>query len=67
MVSFSDEGFVTREELEAMLAERGEVRVSDFDFQRYVGAHIGIHNPAGERVGTVGRLRNTERLFVVGP
>ena len=31
---------------------------------RYVGAKIGIHNPRGEKVGTVGRLTNTEYLFV---
>lgn len=65
VMSFNDEGFVTREELEAMLSRRGDVRVVDFDYKRYVGATIGIHNRAGERVGTVGRLRNTESLFVV--
>jgi adenine-specific DNA-methyltransferase len=32
---------------------------------RYVGARIGIHNPKGEKVGQVGRLRNVEHLFVV--
>jgi adenine-specific DNA-methyltransferase len=32
-----------------------------------VGAKIGIHNPRGEKVGTIGRLRNRELLFVVGP
>ena len=37
------------------------------DFKRYVGAQIGIHNPAGERVGSVSHLRNTEWLFVCGP
>jgi adenine-specific DNA-methyltransferase len=31
-----------------------------------VGARIGIHNPKGEKVGAVGRLRNVEYLFVVG-
>lgn len=65
VVSFSDEGFLPRAELEAMLAERGEVEVREFDFPRYVGARIGIHNLAGERVGTVSHVRNTERLFVV--
>lgn len=34
------------------------------DFKRYVGAQIGIYNPSGERVGRVGRLRNTEFIFV---
>ena len=37
------------------------------DSKRYVGARIGIHNPAGERVGSVSHLRNTEVVFVCGP
>jgi adenine-specific DNA-methyltransferase len=65
VVSFSDEGFLGRADLEAMLAERGEVEVREFDHPRYVGAKIGIHNPAGEKVGVVSHVRNTERLFVV--
>lgn len=65
LVSFSNEGFLTREALEALLSERGEVTVVEHDFKRYVGAQIGIHNPAGEKVGTVGHLRNKEYLFLV--
>ncbi|MFZ5477704.1 MAG: DNA adenine methylase [Myxococcota bacterium] len=64
VVSFSDEGHVTRAELEAMLGEHGEVTTHEVDFKRYVGAQIGIYNPAGEKVGKVGRLRNREHLFV---
>ena len=37
------------------------------DYKRYVGAQIGIHNPRGERVGQVGRLRNREFFYVVVP
>jgi hypothetical protein len=37
-----------------------------FPSARYVGARIGIHNPRGERVGTVGRLQNVEYLLVSG-
>lgn len=66
VVSFSDEGYLSRPELEAMLARRGEVRVFSFDYKRYVGAQIGIFNPRGEKVGSVGRLRNTEHIYVVG-
>lgn len=68
VVSMNDEGFLTREEVEDLLAARGGgagVAVHAFDYRRYVGARIGIHNPAGQRVGTVGRLRNREHLFVV--
>ncbi len=65
VVSFSDEGFITAEELASMLATRGEVLTLEVDFKRYVGAKIGIHNPRGEKVGTVSHLRNRERIFVV--
>jgi len=65
VLSFSDEGHLSREELEAILGRRGHVAVGEIDSRRYVGARIGIYNPRGERVGRPGRLRNTEYLFVV--
>lgn len=67
VVSFSNEGFLSRQELEAMLAARGHVRVVSTDFKRYVGAQIGIFNPRGEKVGRVSHLRNEEMIFVVSP
>ncbi len=67
MLSFNDEGFLGRAEAERILAARGQVTVIERDHPRYVGARIGIHNPAGEKVGRVGRLRNREYLFVAGP
>ena len=66
VVSFSDEGYVTREQIVELLETRGPVAVHTHDYKRYVGAQIGIHNPAGEKVGKVGRLRNEEYLFVTG-
>ena len=65
IVSFNDEGYLTRDQLIEMLSVRGPVRVIEIPRPRYVGARIGIHNPKGEKVGTVGRLRNVEYLFVV--
>ncbi|RYE84411.1 MAG: DNA methyltransferase, partial [Myxococcales bacterium] len=65
VVSFNNEGHIDREEMEALLSTRGPVTTSEHDFKRYVGAQIGIHNPRGERVGTVGHLRNKEFLYVV--
>jgi adenine-specific DNA-methyltransferase len=65
VVSFSDEGYLSREELERMLSSRGHVRVVSTDFKRYVGAQIGIFNPRGEKVGKVSHLRNREMLFLV--
>jgi len=65
VVSFSDEGFIDREDMEVLLAERGPVTSYGHDYKRYVGAQIGIHNPKGEKVGKVSHLRNKEFLFVV--
>ena len=67
VVSFSDEGFLDRPEMETILARRGEVLVLENDYKRYVGAQIGVFNPSGEKVGRVSHLRNTEYLYVVSP
>ncbi len=37
-----------------------------FDSARYVGAQIGIHNPAGDKVGQVSHLSNHELLVIAG-
>ena len=66
LVSFNDEGYITADEIERLLAEKGHVSRIDVDFRRYVGARIGIHNPAGVKVGRVSHVRNTEHLFLVG-
>lgn len=65
IVSFNDEGYLSRDDLTDMLSARGHVQVIEIERPRYVGARIGIHNPKGEKVGAVGRLKNVERLFVV--
>jgi adenine-specific DNA-methyltransferase len=67
VVSISDEGYHDPASVAALLRQRGHVAVLDVDNKRYVGAQIGIHNPNGERVGTVSHLRNTEHVFVCGP
>ena len=56
-----------RRALQDMCADRGDAEVLAFDSPRYVGARIGIHNPAGQRVGRVSHLRNTEYLVLAGP
>jgi adenine-specific DNA-methyltransferase len=67
VLSCNDEAWVTLDELVDLCAgARGAVGVLAFDFKRYVGAQIGIHNPAGQRVGRVRRLRNVEYLLVSG-
>ena len=65
IVSFSDEGYVARESLDAVGGEGATLRVIANDYPRYVGARIGIYNPRGEKVGAVGKLRNTEYLYVL--
>ena len=65
IVSFNDEGYLSRDQLVEMLSARGHVQVIEIARPRYVGARIGIHNPKGEKVGEVGRLRNVEHLFIV--
>ncbi len=65
VVSFNNEGYVSRAQMETLLASRGHVHVLTHDYKRYVGAQIGIYNPSGEVVGAVSHLRNLEYLYVV--
>jgi adenine-specific DNA-methyltransferase len=67
LVSVNDEGFHGAQELRELLVEHGHVGRIDVQSKRYVGAQIGIYNLAGEKVGSVSRLRNREHLFLVGP
>ncbi|NYJ02928.1 adenine-specific DNA-methyltransferase [Nocardioides thalensis] len=69
VVSYNDESWISADEMTLMLRDAGreDVRLLAFDAKRYVGAQIGIHNPAGVKVGEVKRLRNTEYVFVAGP
>jgi len=65
VVSFSNEGHITHDEMVQMLSRRGPVFVLTQDYKRYVGAQIGIHNPSGEKVGRVSHVRNKEFVFIV--
>jgi adenine-specific DNA-methyltransferase len=74
LVSYNDESWLSADDIVRMCAESFESRgrgdcaaaVLGIDQPRYVGARIGIHNPAGERVGTVSHVRNTELVIVAG-
>jgi adenine-specific DNA-methyltransferase len=66
VLSYNDEAWIDVDELSDVCARRGHVEVLTFDSRRYVGALIGIHNPRGEKVGTVSHVRNREHLFVIG-
>jgi adenine-specific DNA-methyltransferase len=65
IVSFSNEGYITPQQMEMMLARRGQVQVIEFDYKRYIGAQIGIYSPRGEKVGRISHLRNKELLYIV--
>ena len=65
VVSFSDEGYLSKEDLIDLLQQRGPVQVLETSYKRYVGAQIGVHNSHGKKVGKVSHLRNKEYLFVV--
>ena len=66
ILSYNDESWLSLDELVSMCAHHEVVTTLSFDSPRYVGARIGIHNPAGERVGTVSHLRNHEYLVLAG-
>jgi len=66
VLSYNNESWVGLDDLVAMGAERGAVRVLAFDSKRYVGAQIGIHGPDGTKVGAVSHLRNLEYVLVAG-
>jgi adenine-specific DNA-methyltransferase len=65
IVSFNDEGYLSEDDLRAILSARGGVQVLAVDYKRYVGAQIGIYNPSGVKTGKVSHLRNRELLFLV--
>lgn len=65
VVSFNNEGYQSRPEMERLLAAHGNVFVVTKDFKRYVGAQIGVYNPDGDKVGQVSHLRNEEYIYLV--
>lgn len=65
VMSFSNEGYISSDDLEALLGQFGSVERIDIAFRRYIGAQIGVHNPAGKKVGKVSHTRNVEHLFIV--
>ena len=69
LISYNDESWITAEQMMQTLHGAGheDVRMLEVGYKRYVGAQIGVFNPAGEKVGKVSHLRNTEYVFVAGP
>ena len=54
VLSYNNESWLDLRRAGRLCAVRGHVEVLAFDSARYVGARIGIHDPAGQKVGTVG-------------
>ncbi|HLG67257.1 MAG TPA: DNA adenine methylase [Acidimicrobiales bacterium] len=67
VLSYNDESWITPEELTAMCDRFESVATLGFESARYVGARIGIFNPAGRKVGRVSHLTNRELVVVAGP
>ena len=67
VVSYNNEAWISLDELCDMCSHHEQVVPLSFDSKRYVGAQIGIHNPSGQKVGTVSHLRNLEYLVIAGP
>ena len=65
IVSFNNEGYIPRSDMEALLSKHGDLAVEEIDYKRYVGAKIGIHNKKGKKVGKVSHLENKEYLYVL--
>jgi len=51
--------------MEQLLSQKGYLHTIEMDYKRYVGAQIGIHNPAGARTGVISHLRNKEYIYLV--
>jgi adenine-specific DNA-methyltransferase len=64
VMSFSNEGFFTTQEIQNMLSGWGYVIGQSQSYRRYIGAKIGIYNPKGQKVGQVSHTQNQEYLFV---
>jgi adenine-specific DNA-methyltransferase len=66
VLSYNNESWLGLEELEQMCSSHGAVATLAFDSARYVGARIGIFDPAGRKVGRVSHLSNQELLVIAG-
>lgn len=67
VMSFSNEGFVTLDDLIEMCRGRGyPTEVLAFDSRRYIGSRIGIFDASGKKVGKVSHSRNIEYILING-
>lgn len=64
VVSFNNEGYLSREDIEEMLQVYPYQKVIEFEHSRYVGSKTGIYSPSGNKVGKVSHTRNIEYVYV---
>jgi len=67
ILSYNNESWLNRDQLIELCASKGEVRVLDVSFRRYIGGQIGVYNRQGQLVGQPGAKRNTEHIVIAGP
>ena len=65
LLSYSNEAFLRRPALRALLAQHGYVQHVELELRRYIGASIGVHSPDGRRTGRVSHTTTTESLWLV--
>ena len=63
ILSFNDEGYIPRSDLESMLGRWGTYDCLAVPYRRHVGSKIGIYNLKGEKVGSPSYHGNREFLF----
>ena len=66
IISFSNEGHLSKDTILAMLEPKGETAWLDICHKRYIGSKIGIYNNIGDKVGKEGASSNKEYIFLVG-
>lgn len=67
LVSFNDEGFLTREEISSLMLQNGKhLETFEYDYKRHVCSQIGIHNLKGEVVGEAGKKTEQRDSFSFG-
>ena len=65
IVSFNNEGYIPRNDMEILLASHGTLSVKEIDYKRYIGSKIGVYNKKGKKVGKAGHTSNKEYIYVL--
>lgn len=68
VLSYSDESWISADDMIQYFDAAGfeSVVLLSFDYQRYIGARIGIYSPEGQKVGKINHTQDHEYMFVGG-